>query len=139
LIAVIAPPAGELGEDAGRHAGGELLRREPVPAAGHGRHDLAPARRVRLRQGREHVQEQRLAQRSRLLGAVEHRHSPGAGRQRGEQRLRRERPVQADLDDPHLLAAGGQVPGSAGGGLPPDPIRTMTRSACGWPWYSMSR
>jgi hypothetical protein len=70
-----APPrplACELREYAGDHAGGELLRRQPVAAAGHPRHDLPLAVGVRFAEGGDDVEVERLAHRAGLLRAVEH-------------------------------------------------------------------
>ena len=58
----LGPRGSQVGEDAGHHARGELLRGEPVPAAGDHRHGVQAPARVRFGQGAEHVQEQRLAQ-----------------------------------------------------------------------------
>ena len=91
------PLGGELGEDAGDHARRELLRREAVAAADDPRHHLALAVRERLGERRDGVEEQRLADRARLLRPVEHGDAAHARRQRLDERLRRERPVQ-----PHL-------------------------------------
>ena len=99
------PLARELREHAGDHPGRELLRREAVAAADHPRHDLALAVHVRLAERGDHVEEQRLAERAGLLGAVQHRDPPHARGQRGDQGLGRERPVQAHLHHADALAA----------------------------------
>ena len=101
----LRPLARELVEHAGDHARGELLRGQPVAAADHGRHRLARAVAVRLVERREHVEEQRLAERAGLLGAVEHRDAAHARRQRLRQLARRERPVEPHLRHAHPLAA----------------------------------
>ena len=101
--------AGELVEHGGDHPRRELLRRQPVAAADHPRHQLALALRVRLAERREHVEEQRLAERSGLLGPVEHGDAAHGGRQRLDQLARRERPVEPDLCHADALAARLQV------------------------------
>ena len=101
--------AGELVEHGGDHPRRELLRRQPVAAADHLRHQLALAIRVGLAQRREHVEEQRLAERSGLLGPVEHGDAARGGRQGRDQLLRRERAVEPDLCHADALAAGLQV------------------------------
>ena len=107
----------ELGEDTGHHPRGHLLRGEPVTATDDHRHGPPGARAVRLGERAQHVQEERLAERPGLLGAVEHRHPARARRDRGEQCLSREGPVEAKLDHPHLLALGGEIRRGLGGGL----------------------
>ncbi len=87
----------QLGEHPGDHARGELLRPQAVPAADNGRQHVPVAGRMRLGQRRQHVQEQRLAQRTGFFGAVQHGDPTRGGRQRRQQRPGRERPVQ-----PHL-------------------------------------
>ena len=93
----------ELREHAGDHARRELLRRQPVAAAGHPRHDLALAVGVRLAEGGDDVEVERLAHRAGLLGAVQHADLPHRRGQRLDQRLRREGPVQPHLDHADLL------------------------------------
>ena len=84
--------------------GRELLRRQPVAAAGHPRHDLALTVGVRLAEGGDDVEVERLAHRAGLLGAVQHADLPHRRGQRLDQRLRREGPVQPHLDHADLLA-----------------------------------
>jgi hypothetical protein len=64
-----------------------------------------------------HVQEQRLAERTGLLGAVEHCDPAYARRQGGQQRRHRERPVQPHLQDTDLLAVRPQMGHGLLGGL----------------------
>ena len=95
----------ELVEDALDHRRGELLGREPVAATGHPRHGAGVARAAGdgFGQGRDDVEEERLAIRARFLRAVEHG-DPGCGQgQRGDQLGGGERPVQPNGDDPHAL------------------------------------
>ena len=81
----------QLVEDAGDHARGELLRGEPVTAADDRRHRLAG---TRLAQRRHRVEEERLAEGARLLRPVEDCDPTDARRERVDQRLRGERPVE---------------------------------------------
>jgi hypothetical protein len=83
--------------------GRELLRRQPVAAAGHPRHDLPLTVGVRLAEGGDDVEVERLAHRAGLLGAVQHADLPHGRGQRLDQRLRREGPVQPHLDHADLL------------------------------------
>ena len=76
---------------------------------------------MRFGQRAEHVQEQRLTERPRLLGPVQHRHLAHRVRQRGEQVRGGERPEQPHGDGADLLALAGQVAGGLGGGLRPTP------------------
>ena len=108
---------GQVGEDAGHHARGELLGGQAIPAAGDHRHGAQAARRVRFGQRAEHIQEQRLAQRPRLLGPVQHGHPAHRAGQRGEQVRGGERAEQPHRHDAYLLAPAGQVAGGLGGGL----------------------
>ena len=101
------PLARELGEHARDHARRELLRRQAVAAARHPRHDPLVVL-LRLGQRGDDVQEQRLADRARLLRPVQHGDPAHARGQRVEQRSRRERPVQAQLHHPDPLALGGE-------------------------------
>jgi hypothetical protein len=88
----------ELVEHAGDHARRELLGRQAVAAAD----DLREvAVRACVAQGGDDVEEQRLADRVGLLGAVEHG-DPAHGR---GQRRGRERPVQPHLRHADALAA----------------------------------
>ena len=91
----------ELVQDGAHHRGRELLRGEPVsPARDHGGEATC------LRQRRDHVEVERLAERPGLLGPIEH--GDGARRRRkcrheiGD----RERAKQPHLQDPDALAAG---------------------------------
>ena len=88
----------------------EFLRGQAVAAAGDPRVrcEGREAGVLRLAQGRQHVQVERLADGARLLGAVEHADRPDALRQRGDELPDRERAVEADLHHPHLLAPGDQ-------------------------------
>ena len=110
--------ARELLEHAGDHPRRELLRGQPVATADDGRHQLALPGVVVLAQGREHVQEKRLAEGARLLGAVQHGDAPHASRERPRQLARRERPVEPDLRDAHPLPLRLQVRDRLAGGLP---------------------
>ena len=86
-----------------------------------------------LAERREHVEEQRLAERSGLLGPVEHGDAArgrGSGR---EQLLRRERAVEPDLCHADALAAGLQEATVSRAVSAPEPISTSTRSASGCP------
>ena len=88
----------ELVEDRLEHRRRDLLGGQAVPAADDPRRPLE-RRRVgvhRLVDGGEHRQVERLADRARLLRAVEHRDGAHRRRQRGDQRLARER-----LEQPH--------------------------------------
>ena len=95
---------GQLVEDGLDHGRVELLRRQPVAASDdpRQRRDGRPADGVDERRG--HIQQQRLAGGARLLGAVEHRDRPHRRRQRVDETVHRERPVEADLDQADLLA-----------------------------------
>ena len=66
------PRCRKLVEHPGDHAGCELLRRQAVAPADDPWHRRPLAVLVRLGQRRDRVEEERLAQRARLLGAVEH-------------------------------------------------------------------
>ena len=88
------------------HGRRELLGREAVAAAHDPRHGAAG-----LGERGEHVEVQRLAERARLLGAVEHGQGPDRLRQRRHEVLRREGPIKADLDEAHLLAGPHEVQG----------------------------
>ena len=108
------PACRQFREDAGHHAGGELLGGQAIPAADDHRHQLPVPTGVSLRQGGGHIQEQRLTGRARFLGPVQHG-DPAGGRGQGRQQcLHRERPVQPDLQHPDPLAGRAQM----GGGLP---------------------
>ncbi len=125
------PLARQLGEDPGDHRGGDFLRRKPVPAAGHHGHRRALAVGVGLGQRGDHVQEQRLAVRARLLGAVEHG-DPARGRgQRVEQRADRERPEQRTCSTPTRSPRAFRWATVSAAVSAPEPITTMTRSASG--------
>jgi hypothetical protein len=76
--------AGEFGEHAVDHGGGELLGGQPVAPAADARHDRPRSVGVRVGQGRDHVQEQRLADRTGLLGAIEDANRAHRGGQRGQ-------------------------------------------------------
>ena len=71
------PVERQLGEDAGDHAGRELLGRQPVPAADDSRQHLERAVEMRLGERRDHVEEQRLAARSRAPSSGRARRSCG--------------------------------------------------------------
>ena len=101
------PLAAQLLQDARHHRRGELLRGEPVAAAGHERQVARPAR-MRLAERRDDVEEERLALRARLLGAVEHGDPAHRRRKRSQELRRREGPHEPQLDDADPLAAGDQ-------------------------------
>ena len=101
--------AGQLREHPGGHAGGELLRRQAVAAAGHQRQCRALSAGARLGQRGDYVQEEWLAIRTGLLGPVEHGDPSGARGQCIEQSLGRERPEQPDLQHADPLALAAQV------------------------------
>ena len=84
--------------DALHHGGREFLGREAVAAADHLLGD------AHFRQCGDDVAVERLTGGARLLGAVENGDRLGASGQRGHKAFDRERPVQADLEDPDLLA-----------------------------------
>ena len=96
--------ARELLEHPRHHAGGELLRRQPIAAADHPREDPFLVL-VGLGQRGDHVEEQRFADRAGLLGPVQHRDPAHARGQRVQQRPGRERPVQPHLHDTDPLTA----------------------------------
>ncbi len=93
------------------HGRRELLGGQAVAAADHARHrgHRQGALPRRVGQRREHVQEQGLAERARLLGPVEDRDRLGRGRQGGQEMGGGKRPVQADHDDADPLALGRQM------------------------------
>ncbi len=99
------PRCRQLVEHAGDHARRELLRREAVAAADDPRHRRPLAVLVRLGQGRDRVEEERLAKRARLLRAVEDGDVTDRRRQRLDERLRGKRSVQPHLQDPDALSA----------------------------------
>ena len=129
----LGPLARQLLEHAGDHRRRELLRRQAVATADHARHRLALAVGVGLAQRREHVEEQRLAERARLLGAVEHGDAPHACRQRRDQLARRERAVQPDLRDADPLAARLQERDGLARGLPAGAHHHQHPLGLGWP------
>ena len=98
------PLARQLVEHTGDHARRELLRGQAVAAADDRRHHRPLAVAERLAQRGDHVEEERLAERARLLRPVEDGDPADARRQRVEQRLRRERPVQPHLHHADPLA-----------------------------------
>ena len=91
----------EQSEDGGR---GSVLAAQTVAAAG--QDDIVHAS---LTQGSCNVQIQRLAQRTRLLGAVQHSHLLGGLGQDLQQSGRDPGTIQADLDDTDLLTLSVQV------------------------------
>ena len=97
----------ELVEHAFDHRRRELLRREPVATADDARRD--GVRRLvgvhGLVQRGPHVEVERLTDRTRLLRAVQHGDRPARRRQRPQERLGREGPVQPHRDQAHRLAA----------------------------------
>jgi len=95
---------GELVEDPLDHAGGELLRGQPVASADHEGHALAPAGAHRLAEGRDHVEEQRLAPRAGFLRAVQDGDPGGARREGGQDVVDGEGTVEAQLHHADLLA-----------------------------------
>ena len=105
----LGPVPGQLVEDRLDHGRGEFLGREAIPAATDPGHGEALAIRHRLGQGGEHVLVQGLAVGARLLGAVEDRQPGGGGGDGGDQPRGVEGPVEAHLDQAHLLAPGGEM------------------------------
>ena len=98
----------ELVEDRSGHGRREFFGREAVPAADHSwdrSRSLGPAAPA-LGQGGHDVEIKRLAQTSRLLGAVQGRDGPGRGRECRDKCFGGERAVQSNLEQPHPLAAG---------------------------------
>ena len=97
----------ELVEDRLHHRRRELLRRQPVAAADDARLRCERRRAFGARFGErgDHVQVERIAERARLLRAVQHGDACGRSRQRREERARRERAVQPHLQHADLLAA----------------------------------
>ncbi len=91
----------------------EVLGAEPVTPADHPGHRVALAAGEGLGQRRRHVEVERLARRARFLGLLEHRERPARLRQRGQERLGRERAVEAHLQhaDPgaRLAEDGGRL------------------------------
>ena len=103
----LRPWRGQLVVDGLDHRRRQLLGRQPVAAADDPRQALE--RRLvaghRLVHRGDDLEVQRLADRARLLRAVEDRDRADGLRQRGEQRLGRERLEQADLEHAHALPA----------------------------------
>ena len=105
---------GSLGRQLVEHAGHvgrpDLLGRQAIAAADHPRH-AARHRQVARCGGfgerSDHIEVERLADGTRFLGAVEHGDRAGRRRQGGEERRRRERPVQPDGQETDLLARRG--------------------------------
>ena len=98
----------ELVEDRLHHGGRELLRGEAVaPGDDDGvLRETALSLALRLREARHDVHVERVADGARLLRPVEDGDRLHALRKRREEGRDVERAVEADLDDPHLLAAG---------------------------------
>ena len=104
----LRPLSRQLCEHACDHPRRELLRGQAVAAADDPRHHLPPTVAERLGQRRNRVEEERLADRARLLRPIEDGEvSHGRGQRLGE-RLRRKRTVEAHLGDADALAAGVQ-------------------------------
>ena len=103
---------GQLVEDRLDVGGAELLRRQAVAPADHVGNSLerGGVGVHRLVEGGDHVEQQRLARRPRLLGAVEHGDRPHGGRQGADEVLGRERSVEAHLHQPDPLAGGRRAP-----------------------------
>ena len=105
------------------HRRGELLRRQPIAAAQHGRERRRPVcgqpmhSCPLLRQGRHHIEVEGFAGGTGLLAAIEHGNGPGAGWQGLHQQAGRKRPKQAHLQHPHPLAGGLQRLSCFHGGL----------------------
>ena len=60
---------------------------------------------VRFRNGRHHIEIQRIARRARLFRPIEHGHTPDGRGQRRQKRVARERSIQPHFKKPNLLAA----------------------------------
>ena len=107
---------GQLVKDSPGHGRRELLGRQPVPATDDGRQR---PRRGGAGQCADDVLEERLADRSRLLGPVEHGDGGRGDGQRVEQLGDRERAEQADGEHAHLCPGGvqgvGRLAGRGGG------------------------
>ena len=115
------PLTAELSEHAGDHARRELLGGQAVAPADHQRHPRPLAAGVRLGQGRDDVEEQRLAERPGLLRAIEHGH-PLDRRREGREQV--PRPRTAGTAAPGRLPRARRAP--AGG-----PTVSPTVSAAG--------
>jgi len=92
------------------HGRGEFLGTEAIAStddAWRGGHN-GGAGRQGLIHCADYVQVQRLAQGSGLLGPVHYGDLPHPGRQHGYECLVGKGPIEPDLDDPNLLAPGGQ-------------------------------
>jgi hypothetical protein len=95
--------AAEVLEHRANHPRIELLRGQSVPPA-HDRGHRTPG--TRLGEGGHHVEVERLAGGTRLLGPVEHRQTADRLRYRLEECLGRKGPVEADLEHANPLAPG---------------------------------
>jgi len=84
-------------EDPDHHPRGEFLAGQAVTPTDDHRHGRAPAGRVGLAEGGGDVEEQGLAARTGLFGAVEDGHGGDAGGDRRQHLLDRERPVQPEV------------------------------------------
>ncbi len=102
------PLSGKLGEHAHDHSRRELLRGQAVPATDDPGHHRPRAVAERIGERCDRVEEERLADRPRLLRPVEHSDVAHGRRQRVGESLRGERPVEADLHDADALATGVQ-------------------------------
>ena len=101
----------QLAEDAANVARQELLRRQAVPSPddpGHPARERQGAAGVRLDEGGDDIEVQRLADRPGLLGAIEHRDARDSGGKCVEQCRGRKWAVEPHDQEANLLAAGGQ-------------------------------
>lgn len=96
-------PTGEVIENGLGHSRSTFFGAEPIPSA-----DVASRSRKRrstLDKGREHVEVERLAERSGFFGAIQHLHRFHPRRKRGQKRFEMERQKQTNGQDPNFLAA----------------------------------
>lgn len=115
------------------HGGGELFGREAVAAATEPRQALDKTALQTIDQRALHIQQQRLAARARLLGAIQHRDAAHALRQRVQQRLHREGAIEANDQHPGLAILPVEPVHRGAGGGRPEPISTITSVASGAP------
>ncbi|MNV21151.1 hypothetical protein D3C71_1120790 [compost metagenome] len=101
------------------HGRGELLGGETIATAAEPGQPLDKAALQAIDQGALHIQQQRLATRPRLLGAIQHRHAAHTLRQRIEQCLYREGAIEANDQYPGLAILPVEpIHRGAGGGRP---------------------